>query len=64
MLVALLTIRPKDYVKGHRKTSAVKKQEIHSQEISRKIFGHSFHPLDALFNTGKRMLCADGHMWQ
>jgi len=42
----------------------VEEQQIHNREVLRKVFESNFRPLDALFNTGKLMPCADGQMWQ
>jgi len=60
IFVALLPVPPKYHFKGHGKTTAVKEQQIHNQEVLRKVFELIFRPLDSLFNTGKLMLCADG----
>jgi hypothetical protein len=37
---------------------------MHNREVLRKVFERIFRPLDALFNTGTLMLCADGRMRQ
>jgi len=42
----------------------MKEQQIHNQEILRKVFELIFRPLDVLFNTGKLLLCVDGRMRQ
>ena len=42
----------------------MKEQQVHNREVLRKVFELIFRPLDALFNTGKLMLCADGRMRQ
>jgi len=62
--VALLPVPPKHHFKWHGKTTAVREQQIHNQEVLRKVFELIFDPLDALFNTGKLMLCGDGRMRQ
>ena len=64
ILVTLLPVPPKYHFKGHGKTTAVKEQQVHNREVLRKVFKIIFRPLDALFNTGKLMLCADGRMRQ
>jgi len=64
VLVALLPVPPKYHFKGHVKTTTMKKQQIHNRDVLRKVFELIFRPLDALFNTGKLMLCADGRMRQ
>jgi hypothetical protein len=64
ILVALLPIPPKCHFRGHGKTTAVKEQQIHNREVVRKVFKLIFRPLDALFNTGKLMLCVDSQMRQ
>jgi hypothetical protein len=42
----------------------VKEQRIHNREVVRKVFKLIFRPVDALFNTVKLLLCADGWMRQ
>ena len=42
----------------------MKEQHIHNPEVLRKVYEVLFRPLDALFNTGKLMLCVDGRMRQ
>jgi hypothetical protein len=64
ILAALLPIPPKYYFKGHGKTTALKEQQIHNREVIRKVYELIFCPLNALFNTGKLMLCAHGRMRQ
>jgi len=64
ILVALFPIPPKYHFKGHGKTTAVKEQPIHSQEVLRKVFELICCPLDALFNSGMLKLCVDGRMGQ
>ena len=64
ILVALLPIPLSNHIKGHGKTTTMKEQQIHNREVLRKVFEITFHSLDALFNTGKLMLCADGRMRQ
>jgi len=61
--VAHLSVPPKYNFKGHGNTTAMKVKEMHNQEVLRKVFERIFCALDALFNTGKLMLCADGRMW-
>ena len=56
ILVALLPVLPKYRFKDRGKTTAMKEQQIQNQEDSRKVFELIFHPLDALFNTGRLML--------
>jgi len=62
ILVALLPVPPKYHFTGHGKTTAVKEQQIYNREVLKKVFELIFRPLDALFNTGKLMLCADSRM--
>jgi hypothetical protein len=62
ILVALLPVPLKYHVKGHGKTTAVKEQQIHNQQVLINVFEFIFRPLYALFNTGKLMLWADGQM--
>jgi len=38
--------------------------EIHNQEVLRKVFDLISRPFDVLVNTGKLLLCADGRMQQ
>ena len=64
ILAALLPVPPKYRFKGHGKTTALKEQQIHNREVLTKVFKLIFRPLDALFNSGKLMLCADGRMRQ
>jgi len=64
ILVALLPVPPKNYFKERGKTTALEEQQIHNREILRKVFKLIFRPFDALFNTGKLMLCADGWIGQ
>jgi len=64
ILVALLPGPPKYHFKRHWKTTAMKAQQIHNREVWRKVLALIFCPLDALFNTGKLTLCADGQMCQ
>jgi len=64
ILVALLPIPPKYHFKEHGKTTAMKEQQIHNQEVLRKVFKLIFHPLDVLFDTAEPMLCADIPMRQ
>jgi len=64
ILVALLPVPPKYHFKGLGTTTGVKEQQIHNREVLRKVFELIFRPLDALFNTGKLMLCVDGRMRQ
>jgi len=64
ILVALVPIQPHYHFKGLGKTNAVKEQRIHNLEVCRKVFEHIFCPLNTLYNTGKFLLCVDGHMWQ
>jgi len=42
----------------------MKEQQIHNQEVLRKVFKLIFHPLDVLFDTAEPMLCADIPMRQ
>jgi len=49
---------------GHGKTTTVKEQQIHYQEVLRKVFEHIFLPPNPLFNAGKLTLSADGQMRQ
>jgi len=44
--------------------TAVKEQQIHDGKVLRKVFELIFRPLDALFNHGTLMLCADSQMGQ
>jgi len=64
LLVALLYVPPKSHFKGHRKTTAVKEQQIHNQEVLRKVFKLIFSPLDARFNTRTLWVWVDGRMRQ
>jgi len=64
IIVALLPITPKYHFITHGKTTTMKELQIHNREVLRKVIELIFHPLDALFNTGKLMLCADGGMRQ
>jgi len=64
ILVAVLSIPPKYYFKGHGKTTAMTEQQIQNQEVFRNAFDLILRPLDALFNSGTVMLCADGEKWE
>jgi len=64
IILALLPIPLKYHFKGHGKSTAVKGQHIHGREVLRKVFELIFCPPDALFKTGKHMLCAAGWTWQ
>jgi hypothetical protein len=64
ILVALLPVPPKYHFKELGKTTGVKEQQIQNREVLRKNIEIIFRHLDELFNTGKRMVCADGQMWQ
>jgi len=60
--VALLPVLPKYHFKGHGKTTTMKEQQLHNQEVIRKLFEFIFPTLDAHFNTGKLRRCGDSHM--
>ena len=64
ILVGLLPVPPKYHFTGHRKTTAGKEQQIHNREVLRNVFDLLCRHLDAIFNTGKFMLCANGQMQQ
>jgi len=64
ILVALLPVPPKYHFEGHGKTPPVKEPHIHNREVPRKVFELIFRPLDAVFNSGKLVLCADGRKRQ
>jgi len=42
----------------------MKEQQIHYQEVLRKVFELIFHPLNLPFNTGKLMIYVDGWIQQ
>jgi hypothetical protein len=64
IVVALLPVPPKYHLHEHRKTTAMKEQQIDNREVLSKVFELILRPLDALCNTGKLMLCVDGRMRQ
>jgi len=64
ILVALLPVSTKYHFKAQGKTTPMKEQQIQNREVLKKVFELIFRPVDALFNSGKLMLCADGWMWQ
>jgi hypothetical protein len=64
VVVALLPLPPKHHHRGHGKTAAIKEQQEYNREVLRQVFEIIFRPLDAVFEKGKPMLCADGKMRQ
>jgi len=64
MLVALLGIPPKYNIKGDSKSTSMKEQQIHNQEVVRKVFELFFRPFDLHFNTPQNMLGVDVLMRQ
>jgi hypothetical protein len=64
IVVAHLPVPPIDHFTGHGIATGTKEQQIHRQEILKKVINLVFRPLNTLFNTGLLMLCADGQMWQ
>jgi len=64
ILVGILPLPSKYHFNGQGITTAMKEQQIHNPEVSRKAFDVMLSYLHALFIMAKLMLLADSRMWQ
>ena len=64
ILVAIVPVSLTYHFKGHRNSGVKKEQQVHDREVLRNVIERNSCPVDACFNTGDLMLCAEGLMGQ